>query len=117
MELIMKTKMENQYSKQMTIRKEQEQLKAAVRSDSVFGFEPKVNMKLTKIEKQNLDDLEKYQAMKWLVEATKLHSTQSFGELALINNEPRSAQVKCETNCVFAVLHKEDFVNILQRVE
>lgn len=74
-------------------------------------------MRLTREEQKNLDDLEKYKKMKWLVEVAKLNSSQSFGELALINDEPRSAQIKCLTKCFFAVLHKEDFSKVLEKIE
>ena len=53
----------------------------------------------------------------WLVEVNKLISSQSFGELALMNNEPRAAQVKCITNSTFAVLSKQTFLNVLDRME
>lgn len=38
---------------------------------------------------------------------------QSFGELALLDNKPRSATIICEEKCHFAVLDKQYFVEIL----
>ena len=43
------------------------------------------------VEKENLKELDDLLKVPWLVEVDKLNSTQSFGELALINNEPRAA--------------------------
>lgn len=52
-------------------------------------FDPRVHMNLTKLEKENLDQIENYEKMQWMMEVSKLQTGSSFGELALINNEPR----------------------------
>ena len=49
-----------------------------------------------------------------LVEIRVLGSGESFGELALLNNNPRSATVKCLTQCYFAVLSQRDYKKILR---
>ena len=41
----------------------------------------------------------------------------SFGELALIKDQPRAASILCNTDCHFAVLSKEDYMNIIGKVE
>jgi CRP-like cAMP-binding protein len=38
-----------------------------------------------------------------------MHSGESFGDIALRELKPRSATVECTTDCVLAVLTKEDF--------
>lgn len=49
-----------------------------------------------------------------LVEVRVLNSGDSFGELALLNNNPRSATVKCLTECYFAVLTQKEYKKILR---
>lgn len=39
---------------------------------------------------------------------------QCFGELALLDDVPRMAQVRAADNCTLAVLFREDFLNLLQ---
>ena len=53
--------------------------------------------------------LEEYEETTWTVEVSKLQTGASFGELALINNEPRNATILCLTECYFAVLEKKDY--------
>ena len=40
--------------------------------------------------------------------------SEFFGEMALINNKPRSATVICEEDCVFACLVKKDYDRVLK---
>lgn len=47
----------------------------------------------------------------------QLHSGMSFGELALIKDQPRAASIYCETDCHFAVLSKEDYMNVIGKLE
>ena len=42
---------------------------------------------------------------------------KSFGELALINNKPRAATIKCLTDCHFAVISKNVYERILKKIE
>lgn len=42
-----------------------------------------------------------------------LKSGDSFGELALIDNRPRAATIKCKEDCHLAVLEKVHFNKIL----
>ena len=41
-----------------------------------------------------------------------LNSGESFGELALMDNRPRAATIKCKENCHLAVLEKNKFNKI-----
>ena len=50
-----------------------------------------------------------------LTEVRVLEIGNSFGELALIENKPRAATIKCKENCHFAVLDKQFFGHILSK--
>lgn len=56
-------------------------------------FDPKVHMFLTAEDHKNLSDIDFYKKVTWYKEASKLKSGTAFGELALLNNLPRSATV------------------------
>lgn len=47
------------------------------------------------------------------MEVAKLGIGKSFGELALINNKPRAATIKCASDCHFAVMNKDTYQRIL----
>lgn len=51
------------------------------------------------------------------MEVIEYTTGDSFGELAIIKNQPRSASVFCKTECHFGVLEKEDFLRIFGRLE
>ena len=51
--------------------------------------------------------------IKGLLKVNVLKEGDYFGERALINDAPRLATIVCETNCVFAVLNKKDYKEIL----
>lgn len=46
-----------------------------------------------------------------------LKQGQSFGELALIKDQPRAASILCREDCDFMVLNKENYDNIIGDVE
>jgi CRP-like cAMP-binding protein len=48
---------------------------------------------------------------------TKLVSGDSFGELALLNDEPRAATITCVNQCYFATLGKCEYNKILSKIE
>ncbi|CAK61348.1 unnamed protein product (macronuclear) [Paramecium tetraurelia] len=45
----------------------------------------------------------------------KLISGESFGEMALLNDNLRSASIICDSKCIFGVLSKKDYKEILQK--
>lgn len=49
-------------------------------------------------------------------EVTVLRSGSYFGELALLNDAPRTATITCKEKCNFAVLDREDFKEILGKL-
>lgn len=83
------------------------------KADTVYIFDPRVHMNLTKLEKENLDQIVAYEKMQWMTEVAKLKTGQSFGELALINNEPRKATIMCLNDCYLAVLEQKDYSKVL----
>ena len=49
-----------------------------------------------------------------------LHQTDhtvTFGELALIKNQLRAATIQCLEDCHFAVIQKDDYEKVLQKIE
>jgi len=46
-----------------------------------------------------------------------LKESNTFGELALLNNAPRAATVRCLTDCEFATLDRADFEKVLKKIE
>ena len=87
------------------------------KADTVFIFDPMVHMNLTKLEKENLEKIKSYEKLKWEIEIAILQTGASFGELALINNEPRKATIMCLNECYFAVLEKQDYNKVLLKFQ
>ena len=87
------------------------------KADTVFLFDPRVHMNLSKADRANLDQLDKYEEYQWMVDVSKLRTGASFGELALINNESRKATITCVTDCNFAVLEKSDYNKVLRKIQ
>jgi len=52
-----------------------------------------------------------------LMEVVEYTAGDSFGEMAIVKKQPRSASVYCKTECHFAVLEKEHFLRIFGRLE
>jgi cAMP-dependent protein kinase regulator/cGMP-dependent protein kinase 2 len=46
-----------------------------------------------------------------------LASGKWFGDLALHSSKPRMASIRCLENTHFAVLSKQDFMNVLGQIE
>ena len=44
----------------------------------------------------------------------ELDAGQCFGEMALLDNAPRMAQVRAAEDCILEVLFREDFLNLIQ---
>ena len=53
----------------------------------------------------------------WFVDVAKMGAGKSFGELALISDQPRAAIIKCLTQCSLATLSKSDYKKFLQRLD
>jgi CRP-like cAMP-binding protein len=52
-----------------------------------------------------------------MIEVNVMKAGQSFGELALITEQPRNATVYCKTECHFLVLDKDDYTQIIGRFD
>ena len=73
------------------------------------------HMDLSNQDKINLKNLKMLEETEWFVEVNVLSSGKDFGELALINKEPRAATIKCLTNCYLAVLEEDDYQRVLKK--
>ena len=72
--------------------------------------------KITEIMKKNsfdFDFLGSVGEIEQMQEIKTLQSGDSFGELALLSNQPRSATIICKENSYFAVLSQQDYKIIL----
>jgi CRP-like cAMP-binding protein len=52
-----------------------------------------------------------------MVLSRHLNAGDTFGEMSLLDNQPRMATIVCTNECHFAVLDKKDFVTILKEHE
>ena len=50
-------------------------------------------------------------------EVIQLTAGNAFGDLALINNRPRAATIRCLTDCEFACIKKEDYDALLKKID
>lgn len=105
------------YGKKKTFNKEETLKKYFRKADTMLLFDPRVHMNLSKTDIQNLDTYKRYKNMKWMVDVSKLYTGYSFGELALVNNEPRNATIQCLNDCYFAVLEKPDYKRVLKNIQ
>ena len=74
-------------------------------------------MKQTKKEIENLEEIETFENYEWFVEVVRLNEGKTFGELALIKNDPRAANIFSLTECYFATLNKTEYEKVLKRSE
>ena len=86
-------------------------------ADEMYVFDPRIHMNLTKNEIWHLDKLEEYEKLLWMVDVAFLKTGDSFGELALISDEPRKATITCLSNCFFACLEKKEYNKILRKLQ
>jgi cAMP-dependent protein kinase regulator len=49
-------------------------------------------------------------------EVSDLGPGESFGEIALLNDAPRTANIKCKSNVDLAVLSREKYTKILSNI-
>ena len=94
-------------------------LKRDANSETVktSNYDYKKHMILTQVEKKNLEDLEQLEKCQWFIEYSKLVPGNTFGELALLNDDKRKATIVTVTPCSFATLNKEDYKKILGKIE
>ena len=85
--------------------------------DTVFLFDPRIHMNLTKTECNNLDLLDKYEAQEWMEEVNKLQIGDSFMIDQSFDNSIKFSPIVCLTKCYFAVLDHKDYEKILQKIE
>jgi len=61
--------------------------------------------------------LERLERLEWFKVVRILKFGQSFGELALINDAPRSATITAVDDCEFAIIYRNDFEKIIKKVD
>ncbi|CAI2377406.1 unnamed protein product [Moneuplotes crassus] len=66
--------------------------------------------------KVSAETIESSPAKKKLIEVAQLQKGQCFGDMALIDYKPRSATIKCITDCFFAVVSKQDYKKIVGKL-
>ena len=72
----------------------------------------------TKLEELNpIEKLEFWENEPDLLEITRLKSGSSFGEIALIEDKPRGATIKWESDWMFATMERDDYSKTLSRIE
>jgi CRP-like cAMP-binding protein len=79
-------------------------------------FDAEEHMASLPTDRDNLGQLEYLAAQPWFIEAKALGEGAAFGELALINDEPRAATVKCRADCSFATLDKAEYDKFVQKL-
>lgn len=52
-----------------------------------------------------------------MMQVNAMGEGSSFGELALLNNAPRMATIITQTPCIFAVLNKVDYKNVISKIQ
>lgn len=85
------------------------------KADTVFVFDPRVHMNLSKKELKNLDLLEEFDKFEWMKEVCNLSTGDSFGEINLFEDIQKDASIECLSNCYFAVLNKTDYKKVLKK--
>jgi hypothetical protein len=64
-----------------------------------------------------LDKLEYWENQPDEIEVAFLDVGMPFGEIALLENQPRLATIKCKSDWVFATMDREDFQKTLKKIE
>jgi len=70
----------------------------------------------TKLMKFNVEEKEQGDDY-WWMDIKMLTPGQSFGELALLNDAPRAATIRCNQECYFATIQREEWEKVLKRIE
>ena len=74
-------------------------------------------MSLTPTDLANYILLLKYRKLTWFVEVITLSPGQSFGELALQNDQPRAATIETLKDSTFAIIGRKDYEKVLEKLE
>ena len=83
-----------------------------------YEFDIEKHMTLSKLDQENLKELERCKKFEWFVEVHKLTVGQSFGELALLGQEKhRAATIHTLSDCYFATIARDDYQRALKRIE
>ena len=80
-------------------------------------FDEKIDMQLSKLEKEKLDEIKMYESLEWDYETAVLRTGSSFGDAALMEAGLRVVTARCLTNCYFAELDKVNFDKIIQKIQ
>jgi CRP-like cAMP-binding protein len=64
-----------------------------------------------------LHELSQLRKLQWFVQVTNLIDGSSFGELALIHNQPRKATIKCIKDCIFGIFSQDQYLKIFEDIE
>lgn len=71
-------------------------------------IEGKVSIQIPRVNSSNEEEL---------ITVAHYDNGMAFGELALIKDQPRAASIQCEVDTHFAVLSKDDYLNIIGKIE
>lgn len=69
---------------------------------------------------EQIDNFREYLQLKqitWFLKVARLRTSDTFGELALVNNDKRKATIKCLSDCVFATIDKNDYQTVLRNLQ
>lgn len=58
-----------------------------------------------------------YEKTNWFIEIKKLRNGESFGELALIKDDPRAATITATEKAAFIVIDREAYLKVLLKIE
>ena len=92
------------------------ELKDIEQQNIQLAYDVSSYMEVTKYEQNQLAKLKNYNELEWFIEINRLQKGKSFGELALINNEPRAATVICLESCQFATISRENYDKVLSEI-
>lgn len=76
-----------------------------------------LNSKVLQAQSELFNAREKLKRTPLQQESIEYKSGNYFGELALLNDQPRSATVKCKTDCHFLLIEKKQFKELLQKAD
>ena len=108
---IMKKNTENTNSLSITMKRSESSI-----NSNLLGIEKKSGDNIpASPNKKSITPFNAFGERNVLTEVRVLEIGNSFGELALMENKPRAATIKCKENCHFAVLDKQFFLHILSK--